>query len=76
MGLRATALQGCWEQKQESIWQSIQQGLEIYKVPPSLSEEVREESFSATDLAEHRGCNALIDQAAQREDCLTWGWDC
>lgn len=73
MGLRAAALQGCWEQKQESIWQSTQQGLEIYKVSPSLSEEVREESFSATDLAEHRGCNAFVDQAAQGEDGLTWG---
>lgn len=71
MGLRAAALQGCWEQKQESIWQSTQQGLEIYKVSPSLSEEVTEESFSATDLAEHRGRDALVGQATQRGDWLT-----
>ena len=71
MELRAAASQGCWEQKQESIWQSTQQGLEIYKVSPFLSEEVTEESFSATDLAEHRGRDALVGQATQRGDWLT-----
>lgn len=70
MGLRAAALQGCWEQKQESIWPSTQQGLRDLQRSP-LSQEVTEESFSATDLAEAQRRDALVGQATQRGDWLT-----